>query len=141
MIQTLIVLLIFISSFVGAQDNTEKLITTSPFNWLVSVDDKMYSNQNINDLLKNGITIKNKIKCKLVFNSEWDTKSPLKKDLGDIYYERMWLECYVGEVEISPDAVCCTRYTKNNNYSSKRDSLGIKIGSSKIMIDCGSPLK
>jgi hypothetical protein len=128
---------ILIISFRGmAQDYAPKNFSSSPFNWLVIIDHKQFNGTQINELLKNRVSINNgKNSCKFEFNTEWDTKSHFAKELGEIYSERLWLECMVGDVKISPNAISCRKY-KNSDPEFK--SLSIDIGSSNISIDCSS---
>ena len=104
-----------------AQDYSPKNISSSPFKWRVNVDGKKFIDQEINELLKNGVNVNNgNTKCNFKFNTEGDSKSPSAKKDGDIYSEILWLECKVGEVRIEPNVVRCE---KKKNSDPEIDSL------------------
>jgi hypothetical protein len=119
----------------SSPDSKNKDIGSSPFKWFVSVDNKQYSNSDINKI-KNGFKIDNgKVSCQFEFNTEWDTDSGFAKKYGSTYDERLWLQCTINGTKIHPNAVGCS---KSKNSQSDSDSLSITIGKSHLIIRCSS---
>ena len=126
--------ILVISFRVLAQDYSPKNITNSPFSWSVDIDHKIFERSQINELLKNGVSVNNKKnRCTFEFETKWDTKSTFAKKYGETYSERLTIECMVGDVRIRPNSVNCS---KRKGSESEWDTLFFEIGISSIMISC-----
>ncbi|MCI5072601.1 hypothetical protein MRY82_06650 [bacterium] len=94
-----------------------------------------YTNSNINKLIQNGVNNK-EINTSCQFQYDIDKISKEQSKLGITNSERIWVECRVGDVIVSNNAVGCSKsvYSKDpvydaNNfiYKSRGKMLGISV--------------